>query len=403
MKNIFWLVLVILYCSNLNAQNWSRFRGPNGQGHSAAQNIPTKFAENDYNWKVSIPGIGHSSPVIWKDKIFITSADKTKNLGYLVAVHSADGKLLWKSEFDLNVYEFHRDNSFASASPVVDSEHVYVIWYAQEIIILEAFDHAGKKIWQSKFPGIHARHGAGGSPILSGKNVIFTREQEEGSPFKSSWVAVDRSTGNISWEIERDTVENNSFSTPCHYNSNLLFTSQAHGFTLVDSGNGKIIWEFDNIFDARAVTSPIFSGEHVIASCKRKLVIIRLDDSLDNNHKNPIYVASKSLSPYVPTPIIQDNLLFIFTDNGNIACIGVDDGELNWKEKPAGSLYGSPVIVNGFLYCITKKGEVVVISVSNNYQLVSVNSLGDKSYATPAVSENCMYFRTFSYLISIGK
>ena len=169
----------------------------------------------------------------------------------------------------------------------------------------------------------------------------------------------------------------------------------------MDPRTGTVIWEYSTAFNHRTVASPLFWYDLVIGTCKQKLVAIEVPNRTNNL---PVikYELKQNLTPYVPTPIIVGDLLFLFLDNGNIACCNVSDGKLLWKEKPAGGYYGSPVFAGGNLYAATKDGDVVVVKASSKYQLLAVNSLGEKSYATPAVSGNTLIFRTFSHLMAVG-
>jgi outer membrane protein assembly factor BamB len=394
--------------SNDNANsNWTRFRGPNGSGISTSKSLPVSWTENDYNWKINLPGKGHSSPVVWKNKIFVTSADESLNRGYVLAFNTQDGALIWQNEFEIMSYDINKDNSFASPTPAVDADNIYTIWYSPQTTILMAFDHQGKEIWQTKFDGTYSRHGAASSPIVYGDVVVFSREQEGESPFTSSWVAVDRNSGKVIWELDREKTYRFSVSTPCLYNTDektpqLLLAGRAHGFTIVDMIAGKILWESGPVFNHRVVASPLVSQGMLIGTCKKKVVVFNLDHQ-DNTFKGQLaYELPSKLTSYVPTPIVSEGLLFVCVDKGNVACINLSDGEVLWNEKPAGAFYSSPVLVEGRLYCTTKRGEVVVLKAQQNYELLAINQLGEKSYATPAVASGRMYFRTFSHLISIG-
>jgi hypothetical protein len=126
--------------------NWTRFRGPNGEGSGFANSLPVSWTEQDYNWKIKLPGKGHSSPVVWKNKIFVTTADEALNRGYILAFNVDDGTLMWQKELDIIPYDINEDNSLATATPTVDADHVYTIWYSQQKTFLMADDHQGKEI-----------------------------------------------------------------------------------------------------------------------------------------------------------------------------------------------------------------------------------------------------------------
>jgi len=387
--------------------NWTRFRGPNGMGIGFAHSLPVSWTEKDYNWKIKLPGKGHSSPVVWENKVFVTSADEELNHGYILAFNFSDGSLIWQKDLNIFPYEINEDNSFATPTPTVDADHLYGIWYSQQTTFLMALDHQGREIWRTKFDGTYSRHGAASSPIVHGDLVVFSREQEGESPFASSWVAVDRHSGKVVWNLQRETTYRFSVSTPCLYNSSrqspqLLFASRAHGFTIVDMITGKILWETGPVFNHRVVASPLVSQGMLIGTCKKKIVVFTLDHH-DNTFKGELaYELPAKLTSYVPTPIVYKGLVFVCVDKGNVACINLSTGKVLWNEKPAGAFYSSPVLVDNRLYCTTKKGEVVVLNASEKYEVLAINQLGEESYATPAVAGGRIYFRTFSHLISIG-
>ena len=386
---------------------WTRFRGANGQGIDANGIAPVTWNPSDFRWKIKLPGIGNASPVVWENKIFVTCADDGKDLGYLMAVDEEDGKILWQKEFVVTDLSLHKNNKLDAATPAVDETQVYVIWYSKEKTALTALDHSGNLLWHAVFGGIDARHGGGSSLMLTDAYVVFTREQEEGSSQKSSWVAVDKRTGKTVWELERESAVANSFATPIllkgdNGTTQLIFASQAHGLTGVDPETGKVLWERKDMFSARVVASPVYSGGLIIIGRKGETMVVEMDPNMNQAADSVRYSLPNNLSPYVPTPIVVGGLLFLFMDNGTVACLRLASGELLWKERPAGDLFGSPICVNGNLYCITKAGKVLVIDASSTYHLLGINELGEGSFSTPVMCRSGMVFRTFSQLILIG-
>jgi len=312
----------------------------------------------------------------------------------------------------------NRLNSYATTTPAVDADHIYALWPTLKETILVALDHQGNEVWKRTFGGVYCQHGAGSSPIvfapdLIGGIVVFTHEHEDSDKdAQSAWIAVDRKTGQTRWKLERQTSTKTSYSTPCVYSaatdsSQLIFTSLAHGMTAVDPYTGQVNWEIKSAFTSRVVSSPVIAGGLLIGTCGdaasgKRLIAIK--PGIKDESTSPIeaYKIDDSSVPYVPTSLAKEDLLFTFHDQGYVSCLRSVTGEQLWREKPAGKLYGSPVWVNGSIYCITTDGEVVVIEAAPTYKLLAVNPLGEKSHATPAVAGGRMYLRTFSHLISIG-
>jgi len=406
---LFALILLPITClaSENDSLQWTQFRGSDRMGIDEHARAPETWDSSDYNWNITLPGIGHASPVVWGNRIFITSADDSTNSGYVMAVDELDGKFLWKKEFKVTDLALHKNNNLASATPAVDESQVYVIWYTKEKTSLAALNHEGVLQWQSEFGGIESRHGGGSSLMLTATNVVFTREQENGSSSKGSWVAVDKRTGKTAWELERETVVANSFSTPLLVSNDqqekqLIFTSQAHGFTCVDPETGQILWEKKELLTARAIASPLYAEGLVIGSRKGRCMALKVDLNTKQAGDSAHYYLPNNLSPYVPTPIIVDEHLFLFMDNGNVACVTASTGELLWKERPSGPLFGSPICVGGNLYCITKAGKVLVIGADSTYQLHGIHDLGEGSFSTPVMCGSGMVFRTLSHLRLLG-
>jgi outer membrane protein assembly factor BamB len=279
--------------------------------------------------------------------------------------------------------------------------------------ILVALDHDGGEIWKSTFDGVNCQHGPGISPVLVNDIVVFTHEHEKSDKnSRSAWIAVDRRTGKTRWELERQTSRKTSYSTPCVYSSGngkplLIFTSLAHGMTGVDPGSGAVVWEAASAFISRVISSPVIAGDLLIGTCGdggsgKRLIAVRPGTGSKSAEPEEVYKIENSKVTYVPTSVAKDGLLFTVHDRGQVSCLRSATGEKLWSQKPAGLFYGSPVWVNGKLYCITRKGKVVVIKAAPTYELLAVNPLGEDSYATPAVAGERMYLRTYSHLISIG-
>ena len=141
-------VLILAPDARCLAQEWTRFRGLNGSGISDAKTVPVQWTESDYNWIVSLPGDGHSSPVAWDGRVFVTSADEEQAVRYLLCIDGADGAVIWRRKFEFAKYKHHKNNSSASGTPTVDADHVYVLWQARTESPLVALDHDGNEAWR---------------------------------------------------------------------------------------------------------------------------------------------------------------------------------------------------------------------------------------------------------------
>ena len=394
--------------------NWPRFRGPNGSGVSDATTIPAQWTETNYNWKVTLPGVGHSSPVVWGKRLFVTCGENATARRTVVCLEAASGRTLWKQDYPSKTFQQNNDNSYATASPAADADGVVVSWATPEEVVLLALDNDGKEQWRRSLGPFVAAHGSGSSPIITGDVVVLSDDQDDLSAKpeakskavgKSFVVAVDRKTGKTRWQLERNSNQA-SYATPCvraldDGRSELIVNSTAHGITGVDLATGKIDWELGGLFVKRCVGSPVWGEGLVVADEGSGGVGAHLVAVKPGPPPALAYELQKPL-PYVPTPLIKDGKLFLWGDNGAVACLRAATGELVWRDKVDATFYSSPVWVNHRLYGVSKAGDVFVLGTGDTFELLARVPLGEKSFATPAIAGGVMYLRTYSQLFSLG-
>jgi outer membrane protein assembly factor BamB len=388
------------------AQEWTRFRGPNGTGISTATTIPTEWGEKDFNWKVALPGEGHSSPVLWGDKVFLMSGDRASNQVYVLGIAARDGAILWQRSFPISRYHKNDYNSYASGSPATDSQRVYVCWPTPEHYTLMALDHAGRTVWEKDLGPYAAQHGGGASPIVYEDKVVLANEQDG----ESFLIAVDAATGATRWKTPRKTTEA-CYSTPCVYQpdggqTTLIFNSQSDGISAIAPDTGKVLWELGTLFDKRTISSPILAAGLLIGSCGsggggNYLVAVRPGDPAGGRKPELAYTIRRS-APYVPTSVCVGDLLFLWGDGGIVSCLKASTGEVEWQERVGGNYFSSPVWVDGRLFCVSTRGEAVVLEASDHFKVLARNALGEQTHSTPAVAGGRMYIHTSKHLISIG-
>lgn len=385
------------------AQEWTRFRGPNGTGISDAKNIPAAWTGEDYRWQVDLPGVGHASPVIWGKKIFLLSADNDNATRIALCVDADDGRIVWSRTFTSTKHTKHQLNSFASASPAVDESQVYFAWSTPEEYTFVAFDHDGNERWKLNLGPFLSQHSCGTSPIVYEDLVILGNDQDG----DSSLVAVERATGSIRWRVPRrkDVV---AYSTPCVYHPpggqpQLIFNSGAHGISSINPVDGSTNWELD-VFDKRSVSSPVIAGGLIFGSCGSGgggNYVVGIRPGAPGVAPELAYKVTKS-APYVPTAVAKNDLLFLWSDQGVVTCVDAATGNQHWQQRVGGKYYGSPVCADDRLYCMSADGEAVVLAASPEYELLGRVPLDDPSHSTPAVSGGVMYLRTFSKLFALG-
>jgi outer membrane protein assembly factor BamB len=400
-----------------NAQEWTRFRGPNGTGISDVKGIPSNIDDSCLSWKVELPGSGHSSPVLWGDKLFLTcTGDKSGGISVL-CLNAKDGKQEWKSDFDLKPFSKHKFNSYASSTPAADADRVYVLWNQPDHLFLTALDHSGKKVWQRDFGDCVSQHGCGISPVLYDDKVVLGNFQDDpklapGDPRmgKSSVVAVNAKTGKTVWETPRKTTVV-AYSTPCLYEPKngkraLIFNSQSHGISGMDPDTGKVLWEYDQAFDKRSVSSPIMAGDIIFGSCGSggggNYVVAVKAGSANPDGKATLAYELKKSAPYVPTGITKDGRAWLWSDAGILTCIDSANGEIKYQERVGGNFFGSPVWIGGRLFGVSTSGEVTVVEASDNFKVLSRFALKELCHSTPAVADGKLFIRTENHLWAFG-
>src|SRR5436853_293455 len=173
LRSFLFAALSAVAVSMAAAQEWTRFRGPNGTGESKTSTVPSSWKPGDENWRIELPGIGHSSPVLWGDKIFILSADPKAATRYVLCIDAKDGKEVWRRDYPGVTHKLHVNSSYASVTPAVDGERVYVAWSDPDFTRLMALDHSGNEVWTLNLGSWMSQHGFGCSPMLYDDLVVL--------------------------------------------------------------------------------------------------------------------------------------------------------------------------------------------------------------------------------------
>src|SRR5262245_53793720 len=209
--SIFTAALAIVLVSGaVWAENWDRFRGPNGAGQSDASTIPSEWKQENFLWKQPLPGVGHSSPVVWEDRLFITSGDSKSGEKIVQAFDALSGRPIWEKRFPGTKYSMHAFNSYMSCTPAIDEERLYIVWRDGTKLTLLALMHNGDEAWRADAGLIEEKHGYGSSPVVVDDVVCIENDNDT----LSEVVAFDRQTGDVRWRVPRASG-NTSFSTPC--------------------------------------------------------------------------------------------------------------------------------------------------------------------------------------------
>lgn len=399
--------LSLLLVSSLAAQEWTRFRGPNGTGESEMTGLPASWPAGP-SWKTKLPGIGHSSPVLWGDRVFLISADPDNGTRYVLCLSATDGKILWKQEFAARTSAIHTQNSLASSTPAVDDKCVYAAWATPEEITLVALRHDGSSQWRVNLGPFVSQHGFGASPIVYQDMVILPNDQDG----ESFVVALDRGTGEIRWRAPHQSLseQNAAYATPCLYQPagaapELIFCSRYHGIMAANPTSGATLWEA-KLLDRRPVASPIIVDGLILANCgegggNNSVVAVRPPRD-KNVEAEVVYKIDKSSAPYVPSLVAKGSLVFLWGDRGTVTCIDAPTGKIHWRKRVSGNYSGSPVRVGERVYCVSADGDVVTLAASETFEELGRTALGEVCRSTPAIADGRMFVHTESHLFALG-
>jgi len=393
--------------SHPGAAEWTRFRGPNGSGLGNAPGLPASFGASDFNWRVELPGGGHSSPVIWGDRLFVTTNPKGSTKRVVVCMNAQDGKTLWTRTYNSRGYNMVQEDNYAASSPAVDAERVYFHWASPRDSGLVALDQDdGHEVWKVDLGPCISEIGSGTSPIVFEDMVILNFDQDKP---KSFLLAVDAKTGKQRWRWEHEGTRNTP-ATPCVFlpktgAPEILVDTFTLGMCAIDAHAGTLIWQIPDLMKKRCVASPFVTDTGLIfAQCGEGPAETFLEvarPAADGRSAEKVYEILHGGN--VPTPIVVDGLLFLWKENGFVTCARAGNNEQVWRERVRDSFYGSPVCVNHRLYIMSTRGDLIAIAAGNRFQLIARIPLGEGSSATPAISGGRMYLRTFTHLISVGR
>ena len=387
------------------AENWPGWRGPNGDGTSSETNLPTKWdSTTNVLWKIPLPGAGHASPIVWGDKLFTVAAKAETQEKLLLCYDTKNGNLLWQVDVLKSPFENkHNDNSFASGTPVTDGTYVYVSFLDGESVVVAAYDFTGKQVWIQRPGTFSSPHGYSCSPVIY-KDMVIINGDSKGDAFIA---ALSKTDGHTIWKNKLDKPAH-SFSTP-------LFREIAGRIQMIFCGNQEVssynpengtrYW-FINGPSEDFCSTPVYNektGLLLISSAwpQRHLLAIKPDGNGDVSNSHIVWRATEG-AYYVPSPVTVGNYLFTTMTNGQVHCIEASTGKILWKEN-LGKQYASAVLINGLVYMPNDEGVITVIKQGSTFERIASNSIGEKMFASPAISNGRIYLKGASHLFCIGE
>ena len=394
------VVLSLLTPHSASAADWTRYRGPNGSGFSPLKGIPTTWSPGDYSFNIKLPGEGHGAAVIRGRRLFVTSAVDQGAMRHLFCLDAETGDTRWTRRIGMNRSRKHLRNSWASSTPCVDTQKVYVAFADKERYTVTAYDFDGHLVWRRVLGPYESQHGLGASPIVFEDLLIVPNDQDG----PSSVLALDRQTGRTVWSrLRKFKSGRTSYATPLIIRekdkpAQLICVSGESGISSLDPHTGRQNWATE-AFPLRTVASPVYANGLVIASCGQGGRFGVLQRAVDTSGRT-VWTRKRYL-PYVTTPIIYKDHLYEWNDEGVFSCVELSSGRDVWTKRIGGNYSGSPICIDGKIYGVDEKGEVVIVAASPQYKLLGRVPLGDPCHSTPSVAGGRLYFRTFHRLICL--
>jgi len=393
---------------------WPHWRGPSVQGIVEGKGYVDRWSETEnVLWKVPVSGRGHSSPIVWGDRIFLTTAEPDGSRRSVLSFRRSDGKLLWDTPVPPSAAErLYQKNSYASSSPTTDGELVYAYFGNSGVV---AVNFSGKVVWHVSLGTIDLYHGPGGSPVLYRDRIILFQDQmnfgrDRGSePTPGFIVALDKKTGRELWRKNRSPRPGWGSPIAVQVGNRVeIIVSSGRSIDAYDPDTGELLWTVKGNMP-ETIPTPVVGNGMVYCSSGRAgpTFAVRPGGKGDVTSSHVVWTSPKG-SPFVPSPLVQGDYLYTINDMASIASChnartGEVVGQLRLGEARREGFSASPVVVEGKVYFTNDDGETFVLSAAPDFKLLHINRIGATMLASPALVDGRWYFRTASHLICVGK
>lgn len=387
-------------------QDWSEFRGPTGQGHSSASGLPVHWSQTEnVTWKIPIPGKGWSSPVTAGDRIFLTTAVQTGQNHELHALglDAASGVIEWDAtvfgHLDPAVMAIHSKNSYATPTPVVDGDRIYVHFgpHGTACLTLD-----GETVWNTRELKYEPAAGGAGSPVLV-NGILFISCDGSDNQFV---VGLDAATGEIRWKTNRQpsSGQRQAFSTPLVIDvsgKKQIVSSGASDANAYDPNTGADLWKV-TYGGFSTVSRPVYgNGLVYLAAGHSLLMAVRPDGHGDVTESHVAWTQKRSI-PKCPSPMLVNDSLYLVDDNGIATCLDARTGKPRWTHRIGGMYAASPLLAAGRIYVLSEDGDTVIFNADpKQYTQVAKNRLNEQCLATPGVVDRALLIRTRASLYRI--
>lgn len=398
-----WIWIVALL-PLMAAADWPQFRGPASDGHGQARNLPETWNETtNVAWKTPIPGKGWSSPALFRERLYLTTALPAKEgsaSGELslraLCVDAVNGRVLWNVAVftqPASAPKIHTKNSHASPTPLVSGDRVYVHFGHQGTACLNL---AGKVLWRNDTLNYPPVHGNGGSPVLVDGKLIFSCDGGS-DPFV---VGLDAATGDEVWRFSRpgDPVKKFSFSTPAVTEvdgQKQVISPGADVVNALDPATGREIWSVR--YDGYSVIpQPVVGHGMVFLSTgydSPTVMAIRLGGSGDVTDTHVAWELKRG-GPNTPSPLLVSDELYLLADRGVLTCVDAHTGEEHWQERIGGNYSSSPIFADGKIFIQSEDGPALVVRPGKKYQKIADAGFEERTLASYAVGDSALFIRT---------
>jgi outer membrane protein assembly factor BamB len=403
-------LLAFLASLQVAAEDWPQFRGPTGQGHSSERGLPVEWSETkNVAWKVPVRGLGWSSPVVANGRVWLTAAvpertgrGRTPQSLRVYAFDATDGRQLVDSEIVrlANPRYQHPKTNFASPTPIVDGDRVYVHFGADGTA---AVDLSGKVLWKTTLP-FESQHGASGSPALYRDLLIVSCD---GNPDEAYVVALDTRTGKERWRAQRRQPRDQAYTTPLVIRvgeQDQIVSAGAYRAAAYDPATGRELWRVAYEDGFSNVPRPVFGQGLVFIATgfnEPTMIAVRPDGSGDVTRTHVAWTLRRG-APFTPSPILVGQELYVVSDTGILTVVDAQTGKVHGQQRLGGNYSASPVFADGRLYFQSEEGTTTVAAPGPVVRPLAVNQLDGLMLASLAVSNGALFVRTDTHLYRIG-
>ena len=417
LKNTLTLLLgVFILVGSLSAENWHHWRGPNNDGISHETNVPIQWSQTEnVKWRLPLPGEAASTPVIWEDKIFLTSAEG--NALVLMCI-STEGEELWKQTIGHGNRSVRGgEGNSAAPSPVTDGEHVWAFLGTGD---LACYDFDGNQVWHTN---LAERYGSFNLYFVMSTTPLVDKDRLYIHLIHSNaWLvlALDKMTGKEIWKHKRDSDATDeceqAYTSPILYRDAEREYLVVHGADYVTAHSledGSEIWRCGGLNPVmgynpslRFVASPVATEGLIVVPSAKNGPVLGIDPAAKGDITDSKWQLWKLRqgTPDVPSPVIQDGLVYLCRERGDLLCLDAETGEQLYRERTHRHRHrASPVYANGHIYLTSRDGIVNVVKTGRAFEIVASNSLGEVIAASPAISNGVLYLRSYQALYAIGK